>query len=142
MSVSSVLFLCNFNRVRSPMAEALARSLYGDRLYVDSCGLQPYEGIDPLAVQVLAEVGVDARDHDMQGIDDLDPEAFDLVVAFTPEALLKAQALAKGTAAEVMYWPLPDPTLTEGSRETVLDAYRDIRDRLRQGLASRFGART
>lgn len=139
MTVSSVLFVCNFNRVRSPMAEALARSLYGQTLYIDSCGLQPYEGIDPLAVQVLAEIGVDARDHNMQSVADLDPEAFDLIVTFTPEATLKAEALARGSAAEVLYWPLPDPTLVEGSRESVLDAYRDLRDRLRRGLLDRFG---
>jgi protein-tyrosine-phosphatase len=139
VSVSSVLFACNFNRVRSPMAEALARALYGDRLYVDSCGLQPYEEIDPMAVAVLAEIGVDAQDHNIQSFADLDPEAFDLVITFTPEATLRAEAMARGSAAEVVYWPLPDPTLVEGSREAVLDAYRDLRDRLRRGLLDRFG---
>jgi protein-tyrosine-phosphatase len=140
VTVSSILFACNFNRVRSPMAEALARSLFGDRIYVDSCGLQPYEGVDPIAVQVLAEIGVDARDHNLQAFDDIDPEAFDVVIAFTPEAMIRAEALAKGSASEVIYWPLPDPTLVEGPRDAILDAYRDLRDRLRRGLLDRFGA--
>jgi protein-tyrosine-phosphatase len=140
VTVSSILFACNFNRVRSPMAEALARSLFGDRIYVDSCGLQPYDGVDPIAVHVLAEIGVDARDHNLQGFDDIDPEAFDVVVAFTPEAMMRAETLAKSSASEVIYWPLPDPTLVEGPRDAVLEAYRDLRDRLRRGLLDRFGA--
>lgn len=136
----SVLFACNFNRVRSPMAEAMVRRFYGDVVYVDSCGLAPEDNVDPLVVQVMNEIGVDASTHVAQSFADLDPDAFDLVVSFTPEAHAQATAMAQGSAVQVEYWPLPDPTLTEGSRETVLEGYRQVRDQLRARLADRFGA--
>lgn len=136
---AAILFACNFNRVRSPMAEGLMRSLYGDRVYVDSCGLAPGEGLDPLAQAVMAEIGVDVSTHVSQTFDDLDPEAFDLVVAFTNEARSKAEVMAQGVATQVEFWPLRDPTLVEGSRQTVLEAYREARDIIVARLKERFG---
>jgi protein-tyrosine-phosphatase len=137
---ASVLFACNFNRVRSPMAEAMMRGLYGDRFYVDSCGLQPEECVDPLVVQVLQEVGVDASSHVIQGFGDLDPDAFDLVIAFTPQARERAEEMARGSAVQIDFWPIEDPTLTEGSRNQVLERYRAVRDNLKARLVERFGA--
>ena len=63
----AVLFACNFNRVRSPMAAALMRLIHGDRVFVDSCGLKEGEGIDPFVVAVMDEVGADLSHHQTQG---------------------------------------------------------------------------
>jgi len=115
------------------------RSLYGDRVYVDSCGLAPGEGLDPLVQAVMAEIGVDVSTHVSQTFDDLDPDAFDLVIALTTEARGRAEEMARGVATQVEYWPLRDPTLVEGSRQTVLEAYRETRDILAARLKERFG---
>ncbi len=139
MRPTAVLFACNFNRVRSPMAEAVARRLYGDAIFVDSCGLRPEPGVDPLAAQVIAEIGADLSGHMAKGVDQLDEGAFDLVVCFTPEAQARALERVRGQAVEVEYWPIFDPTLSDGSREAMLDAYRQVRDALRSRMLERFG---
>ncbi|MEY4256100.1 MAG: hypothetical protein RLZZ141_1327 [Pseudomonadota bacterium] len=137
----ALLFACNFNRVRSPMALALTRLAFGDRIYVDSCGLRPdrSQEIDPFCAVVLDEVGADILGHRPKGFDDLEDGSFDLVISLTPEAQHRAVELARGRAVEIEYWAVPDPTLVSGSRETVLEAYRATRDHLLERIRKRFG---
>jgi protein-tyrosine-phosphatase len=140
----TVLFACNHNHVRSPMAAALMRQMFGREVFVESCGMSPQSQdseCDPLAAAVMGEVGLDIADHAPKTFNDLEDEGFDLVVSLTPEAYDRAQALARGRAVEVEYWPMPDPTQGElRSREAALAAYRQLRDDLRNRLAARFGA--
>jgi protein-tyrosine-phosphatase len=138
----AVLFACNHNRVRSPMAEALMKLMFGARVYVDSCGLRrdDEDEPDPFAVAVMDEVGWDLRKHRSKTFDDLDDESFDLVVSLTPEAQHRAVELARHRAVELEYWPTHDPTLAMGSRETVMEAYRGTRDSLLARIKARFGA--
>ncbi|ODT86549.1 low molecular weight phosphatase family protein [Phenylobacterium sp. SCN 70-31] len=143
----AVLFCCNFNQVRSPMAEALLKTFAGTRIFVDSCGLKrgdfdPDEDdmeVDPLAAEVMREVGVDLSRHRCKTFDELEDDSFDLVVSLTPEAQHRAVELARGRSAEIEYWPTLDPTLTEGSREHRLEAYRQVRDGLVERIRRRFG---
>ena len=149
---AAVLFACNLNRVRSPMAEALLRRMAGDRIFVDSCGLRrPSDGgvfaeadaasqVDPLAAEVMAEVGCDLTDFRAKAFDDLQDESFDLVVSLTPEAQHRAVEMARGRAVRIEYWPIHDPTLEEGSREARLAAYRQVRDGLTARIKARFPA--
>ena len=136
---SSVLFACNHNAIRSPMAEAMAKRLYGHTAYLDSVGVQPAE-LDRFAVAVLDEIGIDLHAHGGKSFDDIDPSSFDLIVTLSPEAHHQALEVTRGTAAEVEYWPVPDPSAVEGSREMRLDAYRRMRDQLLARLKVRFGA--
>jgi protein-tyrosine-phosphatase len=136
---SAVLFACNFNRVRSPMAEALTKLIYGDRFYVDSCGLRPEEGVDPFVLEVIDEVGADLSRHRSKTFDDLNDGSFDLVISLTPHAQHRAVELARGRAVDIEYWPVMDPTLATGSRDAILDAYRATRDDLRRRILARFG---
>jgi protein-tyrosine-phosphatase len=135
----AVLFACNFNRVRSPMAAALMKLIYGDRVYVDSCGLKEGEGIDPFVVAVMDELGADLSAHRVKRFEDLEDGSFDVVVSLTPEAQHRAVDLARRRAVEVEYWPTYDPTLATGSREAVLDVYRRVRDDLKERILKRFG---
>ena len=148
----AVLFACNFNQVRSPMAEALLKRLVGDRVYVDSCGLrQPAlvhddvadedvaAGVDPFVQIVMAELGCDLARHRPKTFADLEDSSFDLVVSLTPEAQHRSVELARGRAADIEYWPTHDPTLAEGSREARMAAYRQVRDTLARRIAERFG---
>ena len=143
----AVLFACNFNRVRSPMAEALLKRLVGDRIFVDSCGLRHApdsvdpdmrRSVDPLAVEVMAEIGCDLSDAKVKTFEELEDDSFDLVISLTPEAQHRAVELTRGRAAEIEYWPIHDPTLTEGSRQARLEAYRMVRDSLAQRITRRF----
>ncbi|MDB5447803.1 MAG: phosphotyrosine protein phosphatase [Phenylobacterium sp.] len=144
----AVLFACNYNRVRSPMAEGLLRRIAGNRIFVDSCGLKhapdsaveygQASEIDPLVAQVMAEVGCDLSDFRVKTFDELQDDSFDVVISLTPEAQHRAVEIARGRAAEIEYWPTLDPTLAEGSRETRLAAYRDVRDALARRIQRRF----
>jgi protein-tyrosine-phosphatase len=136
---SAVLFACNWNAVRSPMAAALMRSLYGTRVFVDCCGLRAGEATDPFAVAVMDEIGLDLASHKPKRFEDLDDGSFDLVVSLTPQAQHRAVELARGNATDLEYWPTMDPTLEGGSREQRMDGYRDVRDGLRRRLLDRFG---
>lgn len=135
---SSILFACNYNAVRSPMAAALMRHLYGKFVYVDSAGVRA--GVmDPFVVAVMAEIGIDVEKHSAKSFDELEDSSFDIVVSLTPEAQHKAVDLTRTMAIDVEYWPTFDPTVTQGSREQKLEAYRAVRDSLLARIKARFG---
>ena len=135
---SSVLFACSQNAVRSPMAEALAKRLYGQSAYIDSVGVRAAD-VDNFATAVLDEIGIDVHRHHSKTFDDVDPSSFDLIVTLSPEAHHSALEFARNTATEVEYWPVPDATAVEGSREIRLQAYRQVRDLILRRLKERFG---
>lgn len=135
---SSLLFACSENSVRSPMAEALAKRLYGQMVYIDSVGVRASE-VDGFAVAALDEIDIDVHRHHAKTFDDVDAASFDLIVTLSPEAHHSALEFTRGTATEVEYWPMPDPSAVEGSRETRLDAYRHTRDQVLARLKARFG---
>jgi protein-tyrosine-phosphatase len=135
----SLLFVCNLNRVRSPMAAGLTRKLYGDAMIVESCGLEPTGEIDPMVAAVMQEVGVDLFDHQPRGLGGLTLESFDLTIALTAEAWTPVRAAVAASGAEADYWPTEDPTLGEGSREMRLEAYRVARRALEARIVACFG---
>lgn len=132
----SVLFLCNQNAVRSPMAEALAEKHFKRRIFVKSAGLIA-GALDPFSVAAMAEEGVDIESHKAQTLADIDLSLFDLVIALTEESRDKvASALKPDTKLE--YWATPDPSDAEGNRNQVMDSYRLVRDHLECRIADRF----
>jgi protein-tyrosine-phosphatase len=133
----SVLFACTHNAIRSPMAEALMKYLHGARVYVDSVGVRPTE-VDPFAVAVLDEIGIDLSRHRPKHFDDLQDDYFDLVISLSPEAQHRAVELTRSSSCEIEFWPTMEPSLVEGSREVRLDAYRALRDDLLARLRRRF----
>ena len=137
----AVLFACGLNSVRSPMAAGLFRQLIGSGTYVNSAGVRKDE-LDPFAVAVLEEVGIDIAKHRPMTFEDLDEWEglnFDLIVTLAPEAHHRALELTRTAAVEVEYWPTSDPTAVEGSREQRLEAYREVREQLTQRIKARFG---
>lgn len=139
--VRSVLFVCNYNAVRSPMAEGLARYFFGRSTYVQSAGVRKEEAPDPFMVAVMEEIGIDASRHRCRTLEELEEFeglSFDLVVSLTPEAHHAALELTRYLAADVEYWPTPDPTLETGTRARRMDAYRATRDRLTERVTARL----
>jgi protein-tyrosine-phosphatase len=129
------------NAVRSPMAAGLFYQMFGKSVYVGSAGVQKGE-LDPFAVAVLQEIGIDISRHKpmtFEELDELEGLSFDLIVTLSPPAHHKALELTHSIAADVEYWPTVDPTGIEGSREQRLQAYRDVRDQLMAHIRERFG---
>ena len=136
---ASLLFACSENSIRSPMAEALAKRLYGQASYIDSVGVRASD-VDGFAAAALDELGIDVHRHHAKTFGDVDPSSFDLIVTLSPEAHHQALEFTRGAAVEVEYWPVSDPSVAEGSREMRLDAYRITRDQILARLKARFGA--
>ncbi|HEY1506506.1 MAG TPA: arsenate reductase ArsC [Stellaceae bacterium] len=136
---SSVLFACTLNSIRSPMAAALMRRLHGRRVFIDSVGVRAAPA-DPFAVAVMAEIGVDIRDHHAKSFDELEDTSFDLVISLSPDAQHTAVELTRSVACDVEFWPVLDPTGMEGNREETLSAYRMVRDQLQKRILERFPA--
>jgi protein-tyrosine-phosphatase len=134
----SVLFACTNNMIRSPMAEALFKRRFGSRAYGDSCGLRQGANVDPMAVFALDELGLDLSRHRPKSFDALEDDSFDLIVTLSPEAHHRALEYTRSLATEVEYWPTFDPSLSEGSRDQRMDAYRDVRDQLDRKIRERF----
>ena len=133
----SILFLCGMNAVRSPMAEALARTVVPRSVFLASAGVRDGER-DPFVDAVLDEKGLSLGDRRPRRLDELDDAYFDLIVTLAPEAHHAALELTRAHAVEVEYWPTADPTTVTGARDQILAAYRDVRDRLETRIRQRF----
>lgn len=133
---SSVLFVCGMNSIRSPIAEALMHKLF-PQIYVASAGVKKGER-DPFATAVIAEAGMTMSEHNPRGLEELADGFFDLVITLTPQAHHAVLAQMHGFSFDIEYWPTPDPALATGSREQILDAYRDVRQSLEKRILDRF----
>jgi protein-tyrosine-phosphatase len=134
---SAVLFCCTMNSIRSPMAEGLMKHLLGHRVYVDSVGVRGGE-IDPFAVEVMDEIGIDLSRHKAKTFDDLEDTFFDLIVSLSPEAQHSAVELTRTMACDVEFWNTLDASIVEGNREVRLGAYRQVREQLKKRIEARF----
>jgi arsenate reductase len=103
-SFQSVLFLCVANSARSQMAEGLARALFGDAVRVQSAGSQPTR-VNPFAIEVMRERGVDLTTHTSKSFDTIDPADVDLVITLCAEEVCPVFL----SRAPRLHWPLPDP---------------------------------
>jgi protein-tyrosine-phosphatase len=134
----SVLFCCTMNAIRSPMAEGLMKRRFGTRVFVDSCGLRKGDQIDPMAVLVMDELGIDLIKHRPKSFTELEDDSFDLIVSLAPQAHHRALEFTRHLAVEVEYWPTLDPSAVEGSRDIRIDTYRDVRNALDKRISERF----
>ncbi|HEY7901730.1 MAG TPA: low molecular weight phosphatase family protein [Caulobacteraceae bacterium] len=134
----AILFACGLNRIRSPMAAALMRRMAGPEARVDSCGVVADLDLwpDPFAEAVMIEIGLDVSGHAAKTFENLDLEAFDRVISLSAEA--HQRAVDRVGEARAEFWPTADPTLASGSRETILNAYRAVRDELAVRIRERI----
>ncbi len=141
---TSVLFCCDYNAVRSPMAEGMMKKYYGKRIYVQSAGVKNELDVDGFSVAVAAEIGVPIEKHRVRSFHQMEEwgdriDAYDLIVALSPAAMRQAQEYTRYHAIDVEYWPTFDPTGLGESREAKLAAYRQTRDQIDKRIRERFG---
>ena len=108
----SVLFCCDYNAVRSPMAEGIMKKYYGTRIYVQSAGVRNELEIDGFSVTVCGEIGVELERHRTRSFQEMEEwgdriDAYDLIVALSPAAMRQAQEYTRYHAIDVEYWPMP-----------------------------------
>ena len=96
--------------------------------------------VDPFAVEVMDELGINLSRHRSKSFDDLEDTSYDLIISLSPEAQHKAVDMTRTMACDVEFWHTLDPSIIEGSREVRLDAYRQVRDQLKRKIEARFPA--
>ena len=143
----SVLFCCDHNAVRSPMAEGMMKKFYGQETYVQSAGVFNDMEIDGFSIAVCEELGIELSRHRSRSFDEMqqwgdDLAAFDLVVALSPASQRRALDLTRYFHLDVEYWPILDPTGLGEGREERLASYRESRDQIRARMQDRFGPPT
>ncbi|MGR3436271.1 MAG: arsenate-mycothiol transferase ArsC [Shimia sp.] len=142
----SVLFCCDHNAVRSPMAEGLMKKFYGHDVYVQSAGVKHDLEIDGFSIAVCAEMGVELSRHRSRSFDEMqewgdDLTSFDLIVALSPASQHAALELTRVHALDVEYWPILDPTGLGEGREAKLSGYRQARDQIVARIRNKWGDR-
>ncbi|GGH36561.1 Protein-tyrosine-phosphatase [Cribrihabitans marinus] len=140
----SVLFCCDHNAVRSPMAEGITKKFYGTGTYVQSAGVHTDLEIDGFSVAVCQELGVELSRHRSRSFDEMeqwgdDLGSFDLVVALSPASQRRALELTRYAHLDVEYWPIMDPTGLGQTREEKLHHYRQTRDQIIHHLTEHWG---
>ena len=131
LGTKSILFLCVANSARSQMAEGLGRLIFGDRVPVESAGSEPSK-VNPYAVEVMRELGVDLTAHHSKSVQTIDPATVGTVITLCAEEVCP---VFLGQARR-LHWPIPDPASKDPSlgREEMLSRFRTARDTLREKL--------
>ena len=140
----SILFCCDHNAVRSPMAEGIMKKLYGTGTYVQSVGVINDLEIDGFSIAVCDEIGVELSRHRSRSFDEMerwgdDLSSFDLIVALSPASQRRALELTRLFHLTVEYWPILDPTGIGETREMKLVSYRQTRDQIKSKLSEKWG---
>ena len=127
----SVLFLCVANSARSQMAEGLGRMIFGERAAVRSAGSQPSR-VNPYAIEVMHEIGVDLTGHTSKSVDSIDPSSVDTVITLCAEEVCPVYL----GNVQRLHWPIPDPASADPtiSRDEMLRRFRDARETIRRKL--------
>lgn len=125
---SGLLLMCVANSARSQMAEGWARALLGDRVRVQSAGTHPSR-VNPYAVEVMAEVGIDLTTQHSKSVETIDPATVDTVITLCAEEVCP---VFLGRARR-LHWPIPDPASADPTlgREEMLARFRSARDQIR-----------
>jgi arsenate reductase len=126
-----VLFICVHNSARSQMAEAWLNQICGEDFEAQSAGLEP-GALNPLAVQVMAEAGIDISKKKTQAVFDVfvSGQLFAYVITVCHEASAEKCPIFPGPATR-MHWSFPDPSELQGSETVKLEQVRLIRDEIR-----------
>ncbi len=127
----SILFLCVANSARSQMAEGLGRMIFGDRVLVQSAGSEPSK-VNPYAIEVMRELGVDLTTHHSKSVQTIDPETVGTVITLCAEEVCPV-FLGK---TRRLHWPIPDPASKDSSipHEEMLTRFCTARDTIRRML--------
>jgi arsenate reductase len=122
-----VVFICTFNSVRSQMAEGILRHLFGDFYEVTSAGVAP-AGINPYAVAVLKEKGIDISGQRSRSVMQFRGKDFDYVVTLCDDAKHKCTIPLKGT--RTIHRPFVSPSEVDEDQEKVMAGFRSLRDEI------------
>lgn len=132
MEKTRVLFLCTHNSARSQMAEGFLRAMAGDRFEAQSAGTEK-TSVNPLAIRVMAERGIDLGGHASKVYDGLMQERWDYLVTVCDDANERCPFVPG--SVKRLHWSFEDPSRARGTEEERLRVFRRVRDQIEQRLA-------
>ena len=143
MSTRSVLFCCNYNSVRSPMAEGIFKKLFGNRIFVQSAGIFNTIEIDGFTIKVCDEIDVKLSKHRVRSLSEMEREggfigSFDLVIPLTKESLIEVQKYSIYSSVMIEDWNVEEPFKDERDINRTLVSYRNTRDIILNKIKNRF----
>ena len=143
-NIQAVLFCCDHNAIRSPMAEGIFKKLFGRNVFVQSAGVKHDVEIDGFAVAVCSEIEVALGHHQPRSFNEIekwgdDISSFDLIIALSPSAQRAALEYTRYFSLDIEYWPILDPTGLHEDRASILKAYRTTRQQIMDRILERFG---
>lgn len=130
-----ILFVCTHNSSRSQMAEGLLRALKGDRYEAFSAGTEPTR-VHPVAIAVMAEIGIDIRSHHSKGIGTFRGETFDEVVTVCGHARETCPVVPG--MGRMSHKGFEDPAAAQGSEAEILSVFRGVRDEIKEWIIQTF----
>ena len=130
-----VLFLCNHNSSRSQMAEGLLKSLYGEYYDVKSAGKEPSK-LNPYAIQVMSEVGVDISKYRSKSLKEFEGIEFDYVVTVCGGSIESCPVFLGGK--QYLHETFEDPSSVKGNENDKIIVFRRIRDELEVWIEKTF----
>lgn len=137
---SSVLFVCTYNSIRSPMAEGLAKKHLGQSIYLQSAGVEGGQ-LDPMVAEVLKEWDIDIAQHHARPFEDLFDTNFDCVISLSEPARDMVKKISNDYSWTTYHWDVINPTEIEGSRTQKLERFCDLRNQLHKKIVEMFPLR-
>jgi arsenate reductase len=131
-----VLFICTENSCRSQMAEGILRYFKGDEYEVFSAGTNP-SVVDPRAIKVMAEIGIDISGHKSKSVQEFLDKDFDFVITVCDKAKEACPVFYRGD--KHVHWSFIDPKEARGSEKEVLQIFRRVRDEIKLRIQEEFG---
>jgi arsenate reductase len=133
-----VLFLCTHNSARSQMAEGLLRAVAGARFEAGSAGTEK-TSVNPLAIRVMAELGIDLGGHASKLYEDVASEAWDYLITVCDDANERCPWVPG--SVQRLHWSFPDPSRAPGTEEQRLAVFRRVRDQIKERMTDWLGGR-
>lgn len=139
----SVLFCCNYNSVRSPMAEGIFKKLFGKKIFVQSAGVFDTLEIDGFTVRVCDEIDVKLSKHRVRSLGEMEKQggfigSFDLVIALTKVSLDEVTKYSAFSSTIIENWVVQEPLKVENDINKTLGSYRNTRDIILSKIRERF----
>ena len=143
MKIQSVLFCCNYNSVRSPMAEGIFKKLVGKNIFVQSAGIYDTVEIDGFSIRVCNEIDVKLNEHRVRSLSEVEKRggfvgSFDLVIPLTKKSLEEVKKYSKFSSVSIESWIVDEPLRDDRSIDKTLYSYRKTRDFLFERISKRF----
>ena len=141
--IQSVLFCCDYNSIRSPMAEGIFKKLIGRNIFVQSAGIFSSLEIDGFTVRVCEEIDVKLNQHRVRSLREMEKNggfvgSFDLIIPLTQKSLREVELFSKYCSIEIESWTIEEPEKNEGNLSFTLSSYRKVRNTICEKITTRF----